>query len=922
MQHQSFFLLPLSTVARRTCRLIIAARSGNLVSAMNLLSRPRLSLRSLSLLGRRRWVWLILLVALALRWNAWSKTINEDEAFFFVETLPYYVNPTLAATGASPHGYFTSHLLFGLGEWLVGLGDMRAVRAPFLLLGLAACLFGWRLGRRLRDWPAALALALALALWPYKAYWDVEVRYYGVMMSLAVGAWWLLERWRREPRWGTFLSAVAVTWLAALTQIIALVLLAGPWFYLGWIATAGFWRARRAGSRTWAIRCAGWLIVLLFATLAALWLNRGPDWFARRLGMEQAPAWLRPAPPEGFVMQVDLDRGEPHTPRPGEAIAWTLKSAGAAFAPQGWNAPALFGLADQPRAFWELIAGIGGEYEPAPGSLPHLLLLAGLLLGTAGLFWRSPPLALTLWVCLLASNVLLDANRHMYQVVTRYYTLQALIVVVIIAAGVPLALRPLRWPLFRWRPRLNARVTVTAGLVLAVVAVAALQGITRARAGYFIQDWKSLYRDASARFPGGAFHLGMAAHTQRLYNDLAVGAEEIGTPEEAWRSPRLHRVIEAYHHPSIRGRALLDRLNPFEGLVFFNPIYWTEDFNPLTPDLPLDAPEPRTWHGVHGSFVPVGYRCFVMRGAMALPLLPRFLEEDATTTRPATYALEVYCEVPGVYELSVGGTGAAGLIEALADELVLPLADGPASATLAANLEPVVSSLDPLDHLYTPEDYDPRALDPRFLPDYGKPAPFPVELAPARESAVLLATPPGPFQPFALRLRYDGSPLAAAPIVRLRYVTAWTPATYTFDAGTPTIRETDAAFHIAMPLRVAQAPAEAMQLSLTLIETGATSPVMRSDLTLHDRQRPLHPGDLLAPPALEIPRERARALLDRPLRLLLTVQLAQPSRQLPSRPDLIVDQSRRAGSGVWLATYLRFTEEDGSIRLMTGQPAQ
>ncbi len=213
-----------------------------------------------SLFGRKWWILLILAGALWVRWDGWSRTVNEDEAFFSIETTSEYQNPALQATGASRRAYTTSHLLFNVADWLRATGRIELVRLPFLLIGILACWFGWRLGRSMGDWLSGLLLAVALALWPFKAYSDVEVRYYGLMLSLPVAQFWLLESWRRKPTWGRMAGALILSALAALTQILSVVLMAAPWIYMLWKLPEGLARLarrRRPGPEYTASRCAG-----------------------------------------------------------------------------------------------------------------------------------------------------------------------------------------------------------------------------------------------------------------------------------------------------------------------------------------------------------------------------------------------------------------------------------------------------------------------------------------------------------------------------------------------------------------------------------------------------------------------------------------------------------------------------------------
>ncbi len=855
-----------------------------------------------SLFGRKWWILLILAGALWVRWDGWSRTVNEDEAFFSIETTSEYQNPALQATGASRRAYTTSHLLFNVADWLRATGRIELVRLPFLLIGILACWFGWRLGRSMGDWLSGLLLAVALALWPFKAYSDVEVRYYGLMLSLPVAQFWLLESWRRKPTWGRMAGALILSALAALTQILSVVLMAAPWIYMLWKLPEGLARLarrRRPGPEynRFALRWVGQLFALVLITLAVLTANRGRHWMKQQLGFGK-PVATAAAP---------ADRSkEVKTPGLGEALAWS--SAALTDSIKTRNAPRLLGLQDSPNFFWELLAGLGGRSDFKPGDSTNTLLLLALLLGTVALILRSPPLAVSLWAILLANGMSMDLNRGNYSILTtRYYTLAGLMIVMLATLGVGALMRAARWPVWKTGRRLNAYVTLALGLAIGVAAFAAWQRPARARTQYFIQDWKGLYAKATKRFPLGAYFLGMAAPSQQLYNDLAAARFSERRPSDYWLSPLRNRVEEAYLRMGDTDITLIEQLNPFQGLVVFNPAYWEKDYFPLREYKDFLPREPvADLHGVKATFVPLGREAFVMRGRLTLPLMPRFF---ASGDGGAHYRMDCHYEVPGIYELLIGGAAAARLIEIKVD--------GEALQFETAERDPAAERAGPGEN---GKSWGPARALPLDWKVACEAETNPIDLRPAREYRIRFRVPAAFRQAQPIEMTWSDRLTTATPIVSWSYKNRdWIPATKSVTVGDVYTWSDDQFFYFSLPIRIGTPEKQVIDTTLYLDDPTSKSVVARQSNPLIIEQRHLATGDILWCRPLRIPLAEARARMDKNLRLCI---LASEGDNAPNgwklKPEEIVTLGRRLGTGSFMVGMVRFVERDGRLGVMFG----
>ncbi|MCE5229126.1 hypothetical protein LLG95_05970 [bacterium] len=857
-----------------------------------------------SLLGRKWWILLVMAGALAVRWGAWDRTVNEDEAFFFVETTEAYrhQNPALQATGASPNAYFTSHRLFNVSEWLRATGHIRLVRLPFLLIGILACWFGLRLGRSMGDWLGGLLLAIALALWPYKAYADVEVRYYGLMLSLPVAQLWLLEAWRRNPTWGRMAGALALTFAACLTQVLSVVLVAAPWIYIAWKLPEGIVRmARRRRTASeynrFMLRYAGQVLLVVLLTIAVLLGNRGRYWFKERMGLVPKP-----------VATAKTDQNAAKTARtPGlrEALGWTKATLAEAIAKR--NAPRLLGLQNDPNFFWELLTGLGGKRDFKPGDWANAGLLLVLILGSVALILRSPPLAVSLWAVLIANGMLIDLNRQNYSILTtRYYTLAGLMIVMIAALGVGAILKFARWPVWRISHRGNAYATALIALIAGAFAFAALQGPVRARTQYYIQDWKGLYRDATKRFPLGAYYLGMAAHTQQLYNDLAAARFDERTPADYWTSPMRNRVEEAYNQMGLADIPLIEQLNPYSGLVVFNPSYWQNDYFPLREYHDFFTTQSLTLHGVKATLIPTGRNAFVTRGHLTMPVMPRFYESKSAGR--VNYRLDCHYEEPGIYELVIGGPASAKLLEIKVD--------GEALQFETNELKPARSGYgfgDETEKGWAPARALPVNWKVRFETGTN-----PIVMQPAREYRIRFRAPTEFRKIQPIEMAWSDRLTTATPIASWSFKSReWIPATKSVSVGDVYSWSDAKGYCFSAPLRIGSPEKEVFEATLYLDDPSSKTVVATRRFPMIFSQRQFNAGDITCGQPLEVTNEQAKARLGKTLRLCL---LCREGENVPNgwklKPEEIVTPARKIGPGTFLIGYVKFAEKDGKIGIM------
>lgn len=854
-----------------------------------------------SLFARKWWILLILAGALWIRWDAWNRTVNEDEAFFFVETTSAYQNPTLQATGASRHAYFTSHRLFNIAEWLRATGHIEFVRLPFLLIGLAACWFGWRLGRSMGDWFSGFLLAVALALWPFKAYSDVEIRYYGLMLSLPVAQFWLLESWRRKPTLGRMAAALIISALASLTQILSLILMAAPWIYMLWKLPEAFirmWRRAAPGREynRFMLRYAGQFFTLVLITLVVLTANRGRQWMKERLGFSR-PVATATAPADA--------KKQVTTPGITGAIGWTTASLSESIKQR--SAPRLLALDANPNFFWELLTGFGGPRDFQPGDWANTCLLLALLLGAVALIWRSPPLAISLWAILLANGMLIDLNRANYSILTtRYYTIAGLMLVMIAVLGVGSLTRIIRWPLWKTSRRLNAYATLALALLIGVSAFAVFQRPVRARTQHFIQDWKGLYAKAAKRFPLGAYYLGMAAPSQQLYNDLAVARFNERRPSDYWLSPMRNRVEEAYLRMGDTDITLIEQLNPYQGLVVFNPAYWEKDYFPLREYKDFLPQEPvNDLHGVKATFVPLAREAFIMRGKLTMPLMPRFF---VSRNGGAHYRLDCHYEVPGIYELLIGGSASAKLLEIKVGGEALQFETAERNlANLALGYE-------------NQKTWEPARALPVDWKVAFEAGTNPIVMQPAREYRIRFRVPATFRERQPIEMTWSDRLTTATPIVSWTYKNReWIPATKSITVGDVYTWRDDKAFYFSMPVRIGNPEKQVIDATLYIDDPSSKTVVAQQPNPFIIEQRHLNAGDILWCKPLRIPIDQAKLRMNKNLRLCV---LASEGDNVVTgwklKPEEVVTLSRRLGPGSFMVGLVKFIEKDGQLGVMFG----
>ena len=169
----------------------------------------------------RQWLILgiILIVAILVRWPG----MQEDRSFWYDELLSiresrndtgYLASNYRGVYGASTHSFYTSYQLFRLSDKLMPYGSAALVRLPFFAVGLISIVLAWILGRLWRQPMIGGILALLMALWPFKVYWDMGVRFYAPMITGAVAMLVIWEAYRLRPNPWRLGMAIAVTLLA------------------------------------------------------------------------------------------------------------------------------------------------------------------------------------------------------------------------------------------------------------------------------------------------------------------------------------------------------------------------------------------------------------------------------------------------------------------------------------------------------------------------------------------------------------------------------------------------------------------------------------------------------------------------------------------------------------------------------------
>ena len=166
--------------------------------------------------------------------------------------------------------------------WVAGFGESEtAVRALSILLGVAAVVCLYRVGRLLLGEEAGLVAALLLATCPYHVYYSQEARFYALLVTLTLVS---IESFVRVLRGGGAVAQAAYVIASVLlfyTHAHAVFVLAVPVLYvlLTYVRRGG---ERPAGRRRW------WRLEAIVALGAAAWTGA----FIARVATQQTSFWI------------------------------------------------------------------------------------------------------------------------------------------------------------------------------------------------------------------------------------------------------------------------------------------------------------------------------------------------------------------------------------------------------------------------------------------------------------------------------------------------------------------------------------------------------------------------------------------------------------------------------------------------------
>ena len=866
--------------------------------------------------ARAWWILPLLLLGLLARWPGMQRSVVEDEVSSFSECRVGFgyseADLEHLVVFAAPTSFWTSHQLFKLCDELVAFGSPALTRLPLLLLGLGAIFLGWRLGRLWRNWPLAFFLALLLALWPFKAFWDVQVRYYGVELFLMLAQILAGERFLRRPAsTARFALFVALTFLAALSFTMAAVLLALPWIYLAWAlgarAAALAWRRVRERAPWLALGkdAALQLALLLVASLVIVQYNRGPEWLLDKLASPPPAVTLtiggKVQPPPALKKGV-----APNFPTPSGALAFLQKGVSRAFAPGAWSPAPLLGLPANSSVFSALVQG--GEDSDGRRVAPWASrwLLIGLLAGAVALLFSSPPLLLSFAVIVFSTGLLIDLNAKSHFFASRYYAVPALAGLILLGAALAAAVNLARWPLCRFRPRLGAGLALgaalAAALVLGVPGLAAnWRGVGRAS-----QEWKAFVGAVKARRPGAVLYVGIGAKNLDFYHRLAAARERRHPAAGGyWSSPLRDRAHEGYDETWLVDWALFDRLGAFDAAVFFNYGYWPYSFIPFV-NLRSALPplDPIAVTGVRGSVFELGHRVYVTRGRAAGLLRPRL--RDAQPAAPGSrWSMDCLFEVPGPYTLTITPPGGVSVTSMTY-----------AGAPLAFTKEPLPQQGDkPTSGAQSAEAALAAALDPVWRASAAERPPLP--RAPRARYVARLQAPLGTTQTLPLTLALD-QPVTSdsTALVEWRYdESRWAAVTDAYEAGPLRAWSDGRRFYFGAPLRLTRAAGVRLLPQMHLVDVLRREKLGGGEYPIEPR-REWRPGDVawLGPYSFGL--EQAARMTSRTLALAVS-----PFRQrLGADPGSVADPlipSRRILRPLPLfgLSYLRFVWRDGQPAL-------
>lgn len=827
-----------------------------------------------------------------LRYEALGKPVWQDEVqsqlsaerFSFASSPKAWLQPTVPAAR--------------LSSALTTTGSLRWVRAPYLAFGLLGIFIGWLWGRLWGDWLLAVLLALALTLWPFKAYWDTMIRDYALLLTMGMACLYVWERFRLRRRFAWAVAGLLLTLMGTLTHESGWALWAAAGIYVAWDVARGSmpWARglvrRRAeiaaateetpastppmpADRGHPLRAASLalLFVLFFYATAAL--QFGPGQVNRFIfGFGRTPAGATAAAAEAMPTAPATTQMLPpaRPPTPGQARTYLSEA---------WRdgRPArLLGLPriDDPAFVYDrwiysrLI--LGPKIRPDQVNLHanatlNLWMWLGLAFGSLALAMRSPPLLLSLWSILILNGLIVQANLHRTLQMDRYYSLAALAWLLLLVFGLGALLGWLRWPLRRWRPRLGAWATLILALGIGCGAWALATPQTRLAAGFHEEDWGAFYRQMSHRYHRGALFVGYGAKMIEFERKMAMARGEDGTPPR--RVALRQRVIEAYNAPFDAPEQIYDRLNGYDGVVFFRRERMREEFNPMQRDRERFEFRNYVDDTVRAVHTKLGNRVFAMRGRATVPVLPEMWrgEPPATAMR-----CEVACcfETPGRYELL-----------APADE------------------DTAVSAI----------RVDGRAVESRRV--------FPTTATQAVRAEFFVPPPSGTatLGEVALEIDFARRDGATTPVLQLRRIDErWRRATSDYVVGGPLVGEDEAAFSVGLPVRLSLDATRPLLARLLLFERAQpTRPLAQADVVVAAAGRGLRADDSVWCGPLRLEKTMLRDWVEKDLMLILLPAISvsgDNARAAAAQSDAVAP---------FIACYLRPVVQGDTMLLAIGE---
>jgi hypothetical protein len=617
---------------------------------------------------RRYYIWFILILALGIRLPNYNKSVEVDEMHSLDVAKPvgerlFYKKFTAGTWDA----YETNIFIYKLSNNLIWFGSEAIVRLPYLLIGLLAIYFGWRLGRTWRFWYLAFWFALLLALWPLKVYWDGIIRHYTIMnffWVLMILGW---ERFRLRPTFGRFLLAMLINVLAAWTHVVAVIVCVVPFIYVPWIWLVGIIRFRKCKelllNKRRLFRNIS-LTILQIAILAASGLamvtvNQGPNWTKQKIDtawtMLNGHAAATPATTTGRAKN-DINPPDPKRFFVEAAKAIKLKQNG--FMPwvyldPSWRAP--FHM----QKFF-----VGWEKMPTPAQATRLNWLLIGLLGVGGLFalLKSPPLFVANWIITFSTAMLLyfNADHHLYGVEPRYYMMAYSWLLFQAALG----LAVLTWSIDAIASRfLTRRIALRCGILLCVSGAALilwlLWGAIGANRAFRLQSWKESYAWVHPPDADGIVLMGNGTFTYKYYNKLQWRREQLTDRKTGWNTYSNNVLLDFMTDFKMRDMAIVEQFNPRRYFIteFFSSAMpdrvLLSRIQPLLEKLPtqrtaLDGSSKNAMNRIRLTKYDLGHHVFVLNGKLGMPLLPRL---QLPTNDAHGYELVLHNEVPGTYSL-------------------------------------------------------------------------------------------------------------------------------------------------------------------------------------------------------------------------------------------------------------------------------